>query len=135
MDYSVTNALSYNSDGLKQFALLYDIACQYHVNFNQRVAENPALSMPLYEKLLMGVGKFHLGAHVEKCFHKFSPNFIEGTGQVDGEILETLWSLWMRIANLARAMTKARRRELLDTLMRDMNFRKIIRSSMSCSQL
>lgn len=133
MDYSVTNALSYNSEGLKEFALIYDIACQFHVHFEQRVADNPDLSLPSFKKLIMAVGKFHLGAHVEKCFYEFSLDFIEGTGQVDGEIVETLWSLWMRIAIMARAMTEARRREVLDTLMRDSNFKKIMRSSELCA--
>jgi len=40
--------------------------------------------------LIPAVGKFHLAAHVPSCFAKFSLNFVQGAGQLDGEILETL---------------------------------------------
>ncbi|KIK78357.1 hypothetical protein PAXRUDRAFT_164216, partial [Paxillus rubicundulus Ve08.2h10] len=38
------------------------------------------------------IGKFHLSAHKLECYPQFSLNIIEGAGQMDGEIIETLWA-------------------------------------------
>ena len=65
-----------------------------------------------------------LGAHVVNCFPKFSLNFIQGIGQVDGEILETLWSVTNKIAGTTRAMGKLHRSEVLDNDMYDSNWKK-----------
>ena len=83
------------------------------------------MSIPPFEKLITAVGKFHLGSHVDKCFYRHSLNFVEGTGQVDGEIIETLWSGLNPISAMARSMTKAHRREVLDDAMRDWNWKKL----------
>jgi hypothetical protein len=72
------------------------------------------------------VGKFHLGAHVAKCFALFSLNFVHGAGQQDGEILETLWATINKITSSIRFMSKSQRREILDDLMRDSNWKKLV---------
>ena len=73
------------------------------------------------------VGKWHLAAHIPECFPKFTLNFIEGAGQVEGEILETLWSGLDEVAGLAQSMSIAHHQEVLDEYMNDSNWRKIIR--------
>ena len=73
------------------------------------------------------VGKWHLAAHILECFPKFSLNFVEGTGQVEGEILETLWSRMDEVARLAQSMSIAHHQETVDENMNDNNWRKIIR--------
>jgi hypothetical protein len=70
------------------------------------------------------VGKWHLGAHVPDCFPKYSLNFVDGIGQVDGEILETLWWPIDKVAGITRAMSKAHRQEVLDDNMYDSNWKK-----------
>ena len=70
------------------------------------------------------VGKWHLGAHVPECFPKYSLNFVDGIGQIDGEILETLWWPIDKIAGITRAMSKAHRQEVLDDNMYDSNWKK-----------
>jgi hypothetical protein len=72
------------------------------------------------------VGKFHLSAHIKECFVKYSLNFVQGSGQLDGEILETLWSPFNPISAPARTMSMASRRQLYDDHMRDSNFKKIV---------
>lgn len=127
MDYSVVNAMSYNSSGLEEFLIIYDIACQWGVYFEDRIEESPLLSLPAScQQILYAVGKFHLGAHVESCFFMHSLNFIEGVGQVDGEIIETLWSILNKLSVLTRVMTKSYRRESLDHGMRDHNWKKLV---------
>ena len=73
------------------------------------------------------VRKWHLAAHIQECFLKFSLNFIEGTGQVEGEILETLWSRMDEIARLAQSMLIAHHQEMVDEHMNDNNWQKTIR--------
>ena len=73
------------------------------------------------------VGKWHLATHIPECFPKFSLNFVEGTGQVEGEILETLWSRMDEVAGLAQSMSIANHQETVDENMNDNNWQKITR--------
>ena len=125
MDYAIVKAMHYNSKGLPEQCIIYDVACQWKINFLDRIEASNALFLPLFVQLLFTVGKFHLGAHITSCFYKHSLNFIPGMGQVDGEIIETLWSGLNHVSNTARAMTKSHRREVLDDYMRDWNFKKL----------
>jgi hypothetical protein len=74
--------------------------------------------------MIPAVGKWHLGAHVTECFPKYSLNFVDGIGQIDGEILETLWWPIDKVAGITRAMSKAHRQEVLDDNMYDSNWKK-----------
>ena len=76
------------------------------------------------------VRKWHLAAHVPECFYKFSLNFIEGTAEFEGEIMETLWSVLDEVAGLTQGMSLAHRQEILDEYMNDSNWRKIMRIGM-----
>ena len=76
---------------------------------------------------IMGVvGKWHLAAHIWDCFPKFTLNFVEGAGQVEGKILETLWSRMDEIAGLVQSMSIAHHQETVDEHMNDSNWRKTI---------
>ena len=77
------------------------------------------------EDLMFAIGKFHLHAHIKECFPRFSLNFVKGIGQVDGEILETLWASFNLIAGYARTMTKGHRGEIYNEHMRNSNWKKI----------
>ena len=68
------------------------------------------------------VGKWHLAAHIASCFPKFMLNFIQGAAQVDGEIMETLWSNLDQITGLAQAMLIANHQETIDDYMNDNNW-------------
>ena len=78
-------------------------------------------------EITLTFGKWHLAAHVTACFHKFSLNFIEGAAQVEGEIMETLWSVLDEVTGLTQGMSLAHRQEVLDDYMNDSNWRKILR--------
>ena len=90
----------------------------------RRVEGSKYLGVPDGLTVIPAVGKWHLGAHVVDCFPKFSLNFVEGIGQVDGEILETLWSITNKVAGTTRAMGKSHRSEVLDDNMYDSNWKK-----------
>jgi hypothetical protein len=126
VDYAICGALKYQSVGLPQALVIYDIGCQWIINFKKRLAESSHLSIPQDVELLVAVGKFHLTAHVKECFARYSLNFVQGSGQVDGEILETLWSPFNFISAPARTMSMASRHQLYDDHMRDSNWKKIV---------
>ncbi|KIO00046.1 hypothetical protein M404DRAFT_29874 [Pisolithus tinctorius Marx 270] len=59
---------------------------------------------------------------------------MKGAGWVDGEIIETLWSLLNVVSTSARGMSSLHRQELLDFQMSDCNFMKMIRMVDSLSR-
>jgi hypothetical protein len=124
IDYAICNALSYNTAGLAEGLVEYDVGCQWSIHFAQRVEDSATLHLPQGLSWFAAVGKFHLGTHEQDCFAKFSLNFVHGAGQQDGEILETLWAPLNKIAGSVRAMTKASRQEMVDAQMRDSNWKK-----------
>jgi len=129
-DFAVCQAANYRTGdihGLLLILLIYDIACQWAINFHNRVQQNPSLTFPgLSQRLLVAVGKFHLGVHVKSCFWKHSLNFISGAGHLDGEIMETIWSQMNGIAATTRSMTHGHRWEVLNDFMGDFNFKKLV---------
>jgi Kyakuja-Dileera-Zisupton transposase len=126
MDYSICRALQYNTTGLVEALVEYDIACSWSVNFAKRLEASDFLSLPKGMQIIPAVGKFHLSTHKSDCFVKFSLNFIDGAGQQDGEILETLWASLNKSASSTRAMTKSHRQEVLDNYVRDSNWKKLV---------
>ena len=127
LDYSVCNALNFNSDGLQGALVIYDVMCQYSVHFKDRIRKvSDYLSLDPEMKFLGAVGKFHLADHVDSCFALWTLNFMQGAGHIDGEILETLWSGMNKVSAAARSMSKAHRQETLDDYMRDANWKKTV---------
>jgi hypothetical protein len=128
-DFAFCQAVNYNSkDGdipLPAF-LSYDIGCEWWINFLKRVELCPGLTWDAKRLLIVAVGKWHLAAHVNDCFCKFSLNFILGAGHLDGEIMETIWSKLNAPGRTARAMSLAHRQQFLDNHLRDINFKKMI---------
>ncbi|KAG2108111.1 hypothetical protein BD769DRAFT_1366002, partial [Suillus cothurnatus] len=126
VDYSICNAINHHSHGIDTSLIIYDVGCQWCIHFAERVANCPGLSLPEHSRVLAAVGKFHLSAHKLPCFARFSLNFLQGAGQVDGEILETLWASFNKISPTARSMSQYHRQEILDDHMRDFNWKKLV---------
>lgn len=123
IDYAVCQSLSSMESDCRVITI-YDVACQWSRKFRRRVDASNYLDFPLEMTIVPAVGKWHLGAHILECFPKYSLNFIKGVGQVDGEILETLWSITNKVAGTTRAMGKSHRSEVLDDNMYDSNWKK-----------
>lgn len=107
---------------------MYDICCQWIIHFKERVSESEFLELWESMEITGAIGKWHLAAHIPECFPKFTLNFVEGAGQVEGEILETLWSNMDEVAPLTQSMSVAHRQEVLDDNMNDSNWRKMLRT-------
>ena len=106
MDYSICQALR-PFEGHNQVLIIYDICCQWLIHFHECVSESDFLEISDSLKITGAVGMWHLAAHIASCFPKWTLNFIQGAAQVDGEIMETLWSRLDEIAGLAQAMSVA----------------------------
>ena len=127
VDYSVCHGLNFNADGLGEGLIIYDVNCQYVVHFEDRIKDvSEYLSQDPDMKLLGAIGKCHLADHVDSCFSKWTLNFMKGARNVDGEIMETLWSGMNKVSGAARSMSKAHRQETLDDYMRDSNWKKTV---------
>ena len=115
MDYALCEALkNTGTSEAPKCIVLYDVNCQYSKNFLKRVEDAPYLEVHPGLIIIPGIGLFHVHGHQLICLARFSPTFIEGAGQSDGEILETMWSTLNHIGRIARTMTLAHRTEVLD---------------------
>ena len=131
MDYSICKALSYNMENIPVALVMYDIMCQYRVNFLRRVEDSPELSLPSSLELRTGIGLFHIHGHQDSCLPRFSPSYIPGAKQVDGEIIETLWAPLNNISRSLRGMSLMHRQEVLDAHINHSNWKKLVRIGMS----
>lgn len=106
--------------------MLYDIMCQFWVNFMSRItACKEYLSLPPNVIIKRGIGLFHVHGHVKECYPRYAPTFIRGAGMIDGEVIETLWHVLNHTASSTRAMTWFHRQEYLDAHMADSNWKKM----------
>jgi hypothetical protein len=131
MDYAISEVFRQLPDEIKEFLLIYDISCQWVIHWIARFMAGKHLLYREDLELTAAVGKFHLGAHILECFWEFSLNFMEGAGQVDGEILETLWASLDKVVGSTRSMSRAHRQEVLDDYMKDSNWKKLIGAGMA----
>lgn len=93
MDYCLINALSYNMMGLYCMWLFYDINCSYMWKLFQQINSNHMIDIPVDIEIISGIGIWYVHGHQPQCFAWYAPLFIPGIGWIDGEIIETLWSI------------------------------------------
>lgn len=126
VDKSLHSAFRHTiTEQITRAQLLYDIWCRYGIHLKKRF-QHSGLDWPKFRELLQGVGVWHIYGHVFECFRRFSPAYSPRSGIVDGEILETLWSLLNGILESCRGMSLAARQEKINMHMNDINYRKII---------
>ena len=128
VDYSLSQALAHtNMEGIPSVLLIYYLMCQYKVHLQQWFRDSEYLKFPDSMKTFLGaIGQFHMHTHQESCLYRYSTSFIPGAARVDGEILETLWSVLNQISPSARSASMGHRAEILDDHMADSNWKKII---------
>ncbi len=133
MDYSITNAVKWNTEGIVCILIIYDIMCQYWVNIQRRLEANKEwIDFPQsIEEFKRGIGLFHVHGHVQECFCRFAPLYIEGAGTIDGERMESLWKPIREMIGSTRSMSAAHRKEALNDHMNDNNWKKLTRIGMT----
>jgi hypothetical protein len=110
--------------------VMYDIMCQYRVHLHERVEKSQGLSIPRDLRLQTGIGLFHIHGHQDTCLPRYSPSYIPGAKQVDGEIIETLWAPLNDISWSIRGMSLSHRQEVLDAHINHSNWKKMVRIGM-----
>jgi hypothetical protein len=120
---SFLNALdTTNIDEEQGILLIYDIACQYFVHFQDRIGH----LLPQGLQVDAGIGSFHVHGHKNECFFRYGTSFIPFSGITAGEILESLWANMNTISPAARTASLAHRSEMLDDHASDSNHKKAI---------
>ena len=131
MDYALSQTMTIGGiEKIPRLLLLYDIMCQWGIHVKQRFALN-GLSMPKVNEVLRGVGIWHVYAHVNRCFGRYAPIYLKHVGLVDGEILETLWSLLNQVSESCQTMSLESREETINFHMNDINRKKNMEMSKS----
>ncbi|TFY81296.1 hypothetical protein EWM64_g2719 [Hericium alpestre] len=126
MDYSMCQAINHNTEGIEIILKYYDVICQWWKHFNERVERSPYLNLPTsLKEMKKAIGLFHVHGHKDTCIPSFSPNYIIGARQFDGEVVETLWAPLNEISRSTSGMTTSHRREVLDDHMNDSNWKKM----------
>ena len=82
------------------------------------------LQLPESLRLQFRVPKFHLPAHVPRCWAPYSFNFAKGVGRTDGEGVERNWSWLNGIARSLSMMGPGGRSDTLDDFCNYHNWRK-----------
>jgi hypothetical protein len=59
----------------------------------RRVGNNEYLKFPKDLEIVAGIGIWHVHGHHPQLFSRYAPLYIEGAGWIDGEVIETLWSI------------------------------------------
>ncbi|KDQ49348.1 hypothetical protein JAAARDRAFT_143578, partial [Jaapia argillacea MUCL 33604] len=128
MDYILAQALNLTKiPGITPTMVLYDIICQYGVHVTKRFLENAQyLGLSSALNLIMGIGLFHVHGHQDSCRLRYSPNYMISAGQVDGEVIETLWARLNEIAVSCWPMGHGHRTEMLDFHILNSNWQKTI---------
>jgi Kyakuja-Dileera-Zisupton transposase len=126
MDYSIFKALNFNMGGIEVALICYDVMCQWSVHMKDRVDGSRYLKIPDGLELRFGIGLFHIHGHQDTCLARYSPSFIDGARQIDGETIETLWAPLNEISRSTRGMTTSHRREVIDDHMNDSNWKKLV---------
>jgi len=111
---------------VKRALLIYDIMCQWHKNLPDRVAESGYLEISDGLHILKAIGDWHVNGHVLPCEYRFGLAFIDGIGIIDGEVMETLWSVLNKISQTTWGATLAHRAEILDDHMNHSNWKKLV---------
>jgi hypothetical protein len=126
MDYSIFKALNFNMEGIESALISYDVMCQWSVHMRERVNGSNYLNLPDNLELRLAIGLFHIHRHQDTCLARYSPSFINGGRQIDGEMIETLWAPLNEISRSTRGMSTSHLREVIDDHMNDSNWKKLI---------
>jgi hypothetical protein len=131
-DYAISASQSLSDKSLFR-VLSYDIACQYHKNFFNRLPNLPdTIKMETDKKFwAFAVPKLHIRGHGLDCQRNFSLHLLPGVGQSDGEGSERHWGNEGPIATSTREMGPGHRRDTIDDHFLSWTHRKRVGLGMS----
>jgi hypothetical protein len=125
MDFMFLSSVA--GSAIKSIIISYDIACQWGHNFFSCMANMPQhLRILESVKIQFKVLKFHLPAHISKCYVPFSFNFAKWVSRTDGEGVERNWSWLNGIARCVSMMGLGGCSDTLDDFCNYHNWRKTV---------
>jgi hypothetical protein len=127
MDYIFFGSIA--GSPLMRFFVLYNIACQWHINIWRRMRHYQDETHTINgtgKFMTFLVPKFHLPMHIEACNLKFSFHLTRDVGQTDGEAPERGWADANPLARSTKEMGPGFRRNTMDDHFNDWNHKKII---------
>ena len=103
MDYILLGALA--PIALLSIFVLYNIACQFKLQFHERMVELPkGVHIPDNVSMDWGIPKCHCPMHKVPCQAPHSLNLKPGVGRTDGEGIERSWAEMNLVANSTKEM-------------------------------
>ena len=110
----------------------YDIACQWHKNLAARLGAIPPSHGRLYDSArtmlnrvkIFVVPKFHIFAHVFRCFVRYNYSFLRFMANCDGETCERVWAGANPAATSLREMGPGSMRDTMDNMCGAWNWQK-----------
>lgn len=137
MDYVAGQMMRHHGKLLSMIELMilsYDIICQWSIHWEERFTKT-FNSLGKYKtrnlQLIKAIGSWHVHGHKAVCLARYGFQWILGAGQMDGELVETLWAYLNGLSRTARAMTKAHREECLNDGLNSWNLKKILNTGVS----
>ena len=113
-------------EGIEAALISYDVMCQWSIHMLDRVTSSDHLKLPNNLDLRLAIGLFHIHGHQDTCLARYSPSFIKGSRQIDGETIEMLWAPLNEITRSTRGMSTSHCQEVIDKHMNDSNWKKLI---------
>ncbi|KAF9014455.1 hypothetical protein BDZ89DRAFT_1142297 [Hymenopellis radicata] len=125
-DYVVCSALR-DSHDLKDVLFSYDIACQWIINFPERMEALPEdLQLPDDMDVSAAIPKGHCPGHQIACQIAWAMGIQVGVGRTDGEAIERLWAFVRMCASSIKEMGPGSRADTLDDQFGFHNWCKLI---------
>ncbi|PBK66203.1 hypothetical protein ARMSODRAFT_1021793 [Armillaria solidipes] len=123
MDYVALSAA--RSAETDKILFSYDIACQWKLNFHDRMlAFPPSMQIPVDKSIRFAIPKCHCKGHKRECQCIHSMN-IQVAGRTDGEGIERTWSEVNVVANSTKEMGPGHWHDKLDDQFAQHNWRKL----------
>ncbi|XP_070184699.1 uncharacterized protein [Littorina saxatilis] len=88
--------------------IMYDVACSFFAHLQKNAG-----TQNIKDCFKLVVPVFHSFAHSSNCQLTFGQRFVEGTGLVDGEGMERLWSYLRKFSGMTKEMSLPNRQDLL----------------------
>ncbi|OBZ77742.1 hypothetical protein A0H81_02190 [Grifola frondosa] len=122
VDYILNSTLLRNAP--KRIKGSYDVACNHERNVDDRFEVYGFTTLGLHD-VQWFIPKFHLPAHRDFCRANYSFNLGRHVGRTDGEAVERGWASSNPYASSTKEMGPGSRRDLLDDVFGDHNWRKV----------
>lgn len=127
MDYAFWSSFCFTL--LLWINLSYDIMCQYCIYFWDRMqASWGSTDWPVVQNVVgftWLIPKFHLPAHVKKCWEEYNFAFARWTGRSDGEGVERGWAVLNGLQRSLKEMGPGAWRDTLEVHIGDLNWKKV----------